>query len=948
MKNVNNRFEKDKPLRKDVHFLGNVLGDVLKEQEGIGIFEKEELIRKLCKTLRRTYSPFLENVLIKEIEKLNPEAQKKIIKAFSVYFQLVNIAEQYHRIRRRRAYQVMAEPKPQKGSIAELVSDLSKEKFPAGKINELLKELSIELVITAHPTEALRRTILSKNKKNSILIDSLETKVLTHFERSMIVDEIYREITGLWQTEDIRQEKPTVADEIRNGLFYFDETIFDTLPKFYEEISYQLKKQYEGFNFKIPPFLRFGSWIGGDRDGNPLVNDTVMESALRMQKSLILEKYRSSIESLIESLSVSTKLTGVSRGLLNSLKEDDRKLPKFARIIAKRNPNELYRKKLSFVLQKIKNTIEANKPAVLPIISPANKGYVRNLEWYYRDGEELLEDLNVIKGSLISNKGARIAQGDLATLIRQVELFDLYLAKLDIRQHSALHASAIADIAKKLNWIDKGYLIISEEDKIDLLTKKIGERRQTHTFDIPKFSPETKEVLETFRNVKRLLLEVSPKAIDTYIISNAHSASNVLEVLYLAKLTGLYQVNEKRGILSRLNIVPLFESINDLKKAPDIMSCLFENPVFKSHLEARGNLQEIMLGYSDSGKDGGFLTSSWELYKSQTALSGLAKRSNITLKLFHGRGGSVGRGGGPMHQAILAQPAGTVNGKIKITEQGEVVSSRYTIPEIAMRNFELIASAVILSSVKKKRKDIPDPDKEKTWTDTIKELSDYSYKFYREFIYDQEDFKEYFYKASPIEEIGELNIGSRPARRKKSRRIEDLRAIPWVFAWTQNRHILPAWFGIGSAFYEFIKKNKKTNIKILKEMYSRWLFFRTLIDNLEMTLGKSDMRIARRYASLVENAKIRELIFSRIEKEYELTREMVLEITEEDRLLDNSPLLKRTINLRNPYIDPLSYIQVRLLRELRVKALRGKRKKEIIFMVLSTINGIAAGMKNTG
>ncbi|OGL39815.1 MAG: phosphoenolpyruvate carboxylase [Candidatus Schekmanbacteria bacterium GWA2_38_9] len=936
----NSRFQKDEPLRKDVYFLGNALGNILKEQEGIEVFNSVESVRILCKELRSEFSANLEKALIKKIEKMDNETSNKIIKAFSIYFQLVNIAEQNHRIRRRRAYLVMDEPKPQPGSVAEVAAILRREGLTLKKIESLFKKLATELIITAHPTEAMRRTILNKHKRMSILLCSLEKEYLPQIEKDRIIDDIYGEITALWQTDEIRHEKPTVFDEIRNGLFYFDDIFFDTLPRLYDEINYEFKNNFGGHDFKIPTFLRFGSWIGGDRDGNPLVDDNVMESALRMQKEMILEKYRVSVELLIKSLGISTRITGVSRKLLKSLKADEKEMPDFVKMVIRRNRGELYRRKLAFILQKIRNTIEYNRNRT----PDKNR---KRIECYYRDENELLNDLNLIKESIISHCGERIAFGELTKLIRQVELFGIHLAKLDIREHSKQHTLAIAEIGKNLNWFESDYITVDEDEKISVLTDKIKRLSFDNSpFNSISLSHQTRKIINTFKNIKRMLDEISSKAIDTYIISNTCSASNVLEVLYLTKASGLYTRNGNGKVISKLNIVPLFESIRDLKKSPEIMSVLFENQCYRKHLKARGMIQEIMLGYSDSNKDGGYLASNWELYKAQIELSRIARKNGISLKLFHGRGGTVGRGGGPTNQAILAQPKGTVNGKIKITEQGEVVSSKYSLPEIAMRNLEAVTSAVILSTVGREESE-EILKRQKEWAEIMEELSETSYKIYREFI-NKKDFIEYFYTATPIKEIGELNIGSRPAKRKPGKRIGDLRAIPWVFAWMQNRHVLPGWFGVGTAFYRYYIKNQRENIKTLKEMYSRWQFFKAIIDNIEMTLGKADMRIAIRYAGLLKDKKMREPIFHIIENEYELTKEMVLKITGQKNFLDKSLLLQRSIKLRNPYVDPLSYIQVNLLTKLRKENISVKDKREITAMILLTINGIAAGMRNTG
>jgi phosphoenolpyruvate carboxylase len=934
----------EKPLRGDVRFLGNLLGETILEQEGKRTFDIIEKIRFLTKEMRRKYVRDLKEELVSTIRSLSHEELYNVTRAFTMYFKLVNIAEQNHQIRRRHEYKFISsiihseEDYTQslsnqlkemgitfleEGSIESLFKQLKDMGITLHKFTELLERMSIELVLTAHPTEVNRHIVLEKFRHISILMKELENPVLTPEERKKIEKEIRAEITSLWQTEEVPPYKISPLDEARNVLYYFKETIFDALPKVYEELEEQIKKHYGVEKFKVPNFLSFGSWVGGDRDGNPFVTHKVTYEVLRMQKKLALEKYVEEIKHIKRQLSSSAKIVPVDPELIKSVERDRELIPEEIDI---KNPLEFYRIKLEYVHKKLLNTIAMNEN------KEANHGY------YYSNKEEFLEDLYLVDASLRRNKGERLADSGLKKLIRLVELFGFHLAKLDIRQHSFLHFAAISEITERIRLIN--YRDMNEEDRMDWLSKEIPNMRPL----IPPWitlSEETREVLETLRWVKRSLDEISPEVIDTYIVSMTHRASDILEVLLLAKETGLY-FEDKDRIISKLNIVPLFETIDDLRRAYEIMRELYSNPVYAKHLAARGNISEIMIGYSDSSKDGGLLCASWEIYKAQRALKRVADEFGIRQKLFHGRGGTVSRGGGPKNRAILAQPPGTVDGLIKITEQGEVIYSNYSLPEIAEYNFELVTSAVILASLKEE-------EVKPLWEEVMEEVSENARQIWRNLVYEDPDFYTYFKQATPISMIEQMHIGSRPAKRKKSERIEDLRAIPWVFSWTQNRHLLPGIYSVGLALDRFIGKNQENNLKILQEMYRSWRFFRNFIDNVQMNLAKADMWIALEYSFLVKPREIGKRIFQQIRNEYKLTEEIVLKITEQKRILDNDPFLQKSIELRNPYIDSLSYVQVGLLKKLsKDDFIEGEEKSKLIENLKLSINGIAAGMKNTG
>ena len=923
MESIETTIDKEKPLRRDVRFLGNLLGETLIEQEGRRIFDIVEKMRFLTKEMRRDYVRDLKEELVSAIRNLSHEELYNVTRAFTMYFKLVNIAEDNHQIRRRREYKFISDITGSKeGSIESVFNQLKEMGITLDRLIELLQRMSIELVLTAHPTEVNRHIVLEKFRLISILMKELENPVLSSDEREKIEKEIRAEIVSLWQTEEVPPYKISLLDEARNVHYYFKETIFDALTEVHEELENQIKKQYELEKIKIPNFLRFGSWVGGDRDGNPYVTHKVTYEVLRMQKRIALEKYIEEINHIKRQLSSSAKIAPVNPELIESVEEDRKLIPEEIDI---KNPLEFYRIKLEYVHKKLLNTIAANED------KEVTDGY------HYSSKEELLTDLNLIDKSLRENRGERLADSELKKLIRQVELFGFHLAKLDIRQHSSLHSTAISEITERIKLIN--YRDMTEDERFQWLSKEIDNLRPL----IPQWvtlSEETSEVLETLKWVKRSIEEISPEAIDTYIVSMTESASDILEVLLLAKETGLYFA-DNNDIISRLSIVPLFETIDDFRRAPEIMRKLYLNPVYARHLVARGNIAEIMIGYSDSSKDGGLLCASWESYNAQRALKRVADEFGIKQKLFHGRGGTVSRGGGPTNQAILASPPGTVDGLIKITEQGEVIYSNYSLPEIAEHNFELITSAVILASLKVQ-------EIKPEWEEVMEEVSESARLIWRALVYEDPDFCTYFRQATPISMIEQMHIGSRPAKRKQSERIEDLRAIPWVFSWTQNRHLIPGGYSVGSALDGFIRKNPDKNLEVLKDMYRNWGFFKSLIDNVQMTTAKADMWIALEYSFLVKPKELGKRIFQQIRNEYKLTEEMILKIMEQERVLDNNPLLQRSIELRDPYVDSLSYIQVGLLRRLSKGDFREGEESKLIENLKLSINGIAAGMKNTG
>jgi phosphoenolpyruvate carboxylase len=983
---------KDAPLRADIHRLGDLLGETLKRFGGERLFQIEENVRALCKQLRGARAPgqasgkmagegadAAERELKRLLRRLNLDETIGVIRAFSVYFQLVNIAEQYHRIRRKRFYELRTPDQPQRGSLAETLGRLRRDFSDADLLQRVVGRLEIMPVMTAHPTEAARRTLLEKHRRIADLLADFDDENLAPRRRDELQARLAAEVESVWQTDEVRHTQPTVLDEVNHGLYYFDATLFDAALALHDELERQLEENFPGVKLRdgATP-LRFGSWIGGDRDGNPFVTPEITWETLRLQQRLVLRKYRDAVAALGRRLSESSRFAPPTDELSESLKDDAKRLPAVAAEVAARNAEEPYRQKLSCIYARIENTLRRNRDLAsalrlseehtlisirpgLPVVA-ALTGSDADIANVYRDGASLREDLRLVRDSLRAGK-ALYAASAVDRLMRQVAVFGLHLATLDLRQHSERHTAALSEITRALGLRD--YSQMSEDERVEWLTRELDTPRPFVATDA-HYGAETTETLNVFRVARRALDEISPNAIRTYIISMTREVSDLLAVLVLAKEAGLVGRGAGDGATGRrgdkedlnlpvapspcLSVSPLFETINDLRRAPEIMRRLFEHPFYRRQLAAQGDLQEVMIGYSDSSKDGGILTSSWELYKAQERLWEVARANGVELRLFHGRGGTVGRGGGPSHEAIMAQPPDTVVGRIKITEQGEVISSKYGLAEIALRSLELTTSAVIAASLPQPAQD---PGKLSRWKEVMEEISALAFAAYRRFVRETPGFYDYFIQATPVEELQHLRIGSRPAKRKSgSKSLDDLRAIPWVFGWTQSRHLLPGWLAVGTALEDFIKARPRENLPLLREMYREWPFFHSTISNIEMTLAKADFQIARQYASRTLDRNLGRRIFRMLEEEYERACRVTLQITGERRLLDQSPVLQRSIAVRNPYVDPLSFLQVELLARRRQRdgkaELNASDREKLLYATLLTINGIAAGMRNTG
>lgn len=969
---------KDAPLRADIHRLGDLLGETLKRLGGEKLFATEERVRALCKQLRTSHSQVTQQQIKRLLAGLDLDEAIGVIRAFSVYFQLVNIAEQHHRIRRKRWYELHTPEQPQQGSLADTLRRMKSLHVTSDELQRVLDHLEIEPVMTAHPTEAARRTLLEKQRRIADLLSAFDAPDNSPRQRAELQFQLAAEVESIWQTDEVQHVAPTVLDEVNNGLYYFDATLFDSIPAFLDELERELRRHFPDVTLhdKFAP-LRFGSWIGGDRDGNPYVTPEITWETVRLQQRLVLRKYLDAVADLSRRLSESTRYAPASEELLASLRVDAAAMPELAARVLRRNPEEPYRQKLSYVYVRLENTLRRNQHLAaalrieapdalismrpgLPVIAALSSAN-EDITNVYQHGADLYEDLRLVRDSLKADQASAAAH-IVNQLMRQVAVFDLHLTRLDLRQHSERHTTALQEITRGFG-LTPAYAAMTEAERVAWLTAELQSARPLVAID-SNYSTATTETLNVLRVARRILDEISSRAIGAYIISMTRDVSDILAVLLLAKTARLLHLpgadhqqtatgHQPPATDHRLQIAPLFETIDDLRRAPAVLHRLFSNPVYRQHLATLNNVQEVMIGYSDSSKDGGILTSGWELYKAQERLWEVARQHGIELKLFHGRGGTVGRGGGPSHAAILAQPLDTVCGRIKITEQGEVISSKYSLPEIALRSLELTTAAVIETSLTHREKHAQHITR---WKDLMEEISAAAFAAYRRFVRETPGFYEYFVEATPVEELQHLRIGSRPAKRKKgSQSLDDLRAIPWVFGWTQSRHLLPGWLAVGTSLESFINqggtKHRRARLAELQEMYRNWPYFRSAISNIEMALAKADFLIARQYASRLARPQLAKRIFTALADEYDRTCRVILQITGKKQLLENAPVLQRSIQVRNPYVDPMSYLQVELLARLRTLDRSGKtaaERDQLLYAILLTINGIAAGMRNTG
>ena len=917
-------------LPRLVDSLATVLGKVLSYQEGEQALALEEKVRQLAKHFRATSDAKTGEELSQIVAKLPTAKLNLLTKAFTHFFGLINLAEKIDQVRSLRHPTVDGGLRP--GSIPEAVAALREQGILPRKFQAMLDQAQVSMVLTAHPTESKRRTTLTKLHRIYTVASRLADERLPMEERDNILREVLEETVALWQSDEVRQVKLAPLDEVKSYVYYFKEALMEVVPVLYRELEQSLKREFPKTPWSVPPLLKFGSWVGGDRDGNPFVTPGVTLETIRLLRVNALNHHIGVIEELARRLSPSDRQAPISPELAASLAADEALFPELAQQLNKRILHEQYRRKCNFIHEKLLRTLahteEFHKDlSRLPAPPPAGSWYASSLEF--------LDDLDLMDKSLRANKGTILAEGYLSRVKRNAEVFGFRLATLDIRQHSSRHTSALAEVLQKAG-LCQDYAALPEEKKLELLESLLSGSGLLKP-ERPHYTPETAETLETFRALQAILEHLNPRSMDTYIISMTHHVSDVLAVLFFLKEAGLYQ----RDKLSLLNIVPLFETREDLKRAGDMFERLLKNDSYRAHLKLRGDAQEIMLGYSDSNKEAGYLSANWALYRAQADLTRVADNHQVALRLFHGRGGSVGRGGGPASQAILAQPPGTCKGRIKITEQGEVISDHYGEPATAHRHLEQILNAVLRSAFPS-REVMPKAE----WKQLMDKLAKRSLQAYQSLVYGHPRFKEYFHAATPIAEISRHRIGSRPASRSDDTAIESLRAIPWVFAWMQCRATLPGWFGVGTALGEYLQSNPE-GLSMLREMHAQWPFFQSVLENAQMVLAKADMDIARRYAELVPDKELGREIFNRIKGEFDLTVQMVCQVAQVKEPLEKEPLLAESIKRRNPYIDPLSFIQIEVLKRLRANPV-GPERQELEDAILMTINGIAAGLKNTG
>ena len=901
------------PLRRDVRLLGRLLGTVIREQAGDQAFAAEEELRHLAIQHRQLNDDQGEACLdfpgerelqeraVQVIAKMSIAEAYQIVKAFSTYFELTNLAETNHRRRRRRAALLASNEPDKPGSLRGTLVRMQAAGITAGEALAWLQNVAVIPVFTAHPTDVARRVVHFKRRRIARELEALDRLPLTEAEALNCQNTMLAEITALWQTDEVRRRKPTVLDEIKMGLDHYPDSLIAPIHKLYEDMSAAFRETYGSVipSGALPTVVRFGSWIGGDRDGNPFVTADSTREALQKARETILGGYITSLEELrrhltpsVSRIPVTTQLAAAVGNYHATLLFSDRESESIPEC-------EQYRRMVGYMLHRLRRTLlEPDHPDA------------------YRAATVFESDLQLIRVSLAAGEGERLACALVDPLIRQVATFGFYLHSLDIRQHARIHARAVAELAAGGATCAGAAVVLPSPP-----------------------SAETTELLNTLRAIASLKQQYPPEAIQSYVISGASCVQDTLSLIWLMELCGIRVAGDAHGD-SGLMPVPLFESIEDLRNAPDVCRTLWSSPEYAPFLDSWGRRQEVMLGYSDSNKDGGMLTSTWELYKTHQQLYRVAADCGVKLVLFHGRGGTVGRGGGPTHRAIVAQPVGAFSGSLKITEQGEVINWKYSDASLSQRNLELMVAASLEAL---SRPGLEESPSDSRWEQALEEMSADAYTFYREHIAENPDIFPYFEQATPVLEFELAKIGSRPTRRGATRDLSDLRAIPWGFGWIQSRHVIPGWFGVGYALERFAEKGVAEKA-LLTAMMGRFPFFSDLIQNVELALTKVDLPLARLYSNLVPDIELRERVFNMVVEEYQRTRTMILAVTGQSRLLENNQPLARSIRLRNPYVDPLSLIQIELLRRKRA----GDESEELNYVLAATISGISAGLRNTG
>ncbi|MES2015902.1 MAG: phosphoenolpyruvate carboxylase [Pseudomonadota bacterium] len=923
-------LDKDAPLKEDIRLLGRLLGDVLRDQEGEDVFTIVETIRQTAVRFRREANVQAGADLNTMLEKLTRNQTISVVRAFSYFSHLANIAEDQHHIRRRRAH-LLAGSKPQQGSVSFALSKLKQAGVAGDTVRSFFQEALISPVLTAHPTEVQRKSILDAEHDIARLLAERDLP-LTPKERVANMALLHARIATLWQTRMLRYSKLTVADEIDNALSYYRITFLRELPGLYDDIEEEIGAHYPGEASSLgdASYVQMGSWIGGDRDGNPNVNAGTMQHALARQATTILDFYLDEVHALGAELSISTLMVGASAELQALADASPDHSP--------HRSDEPYRRALIGIYARLAATARA-----LGATNILRKEV--GIAAPYANSCGFKDDLKVLADSLAANHGALLVKPRLATLRRAAGIFGFHLASLDMRQTSDVHERVLAELFASAG-VESAYASLTEEAKVKLLLAELAQPRLLYS-PYMQYSEEADSELTILRAAKDIRQRYGARAIRNYIISHTEEVSDLLEVLLLQKETGLLRTAS--GELDAM-VIPLFETIPDLQRAAGIMDAWMAIPLVKALIEKQGQLQEVMLGYSDSNKDGGFLTSNWELYKAEIHLVKVFERAGVKIRLFHGRGGTVGRGGGPSYEAILAQPPGTVNGQIRLTEQGEIIASKFSNADIGRRNLELLVAATLEASLTPHAPEGDQAQRLAGFESIMADLSERAYKAYRNLVYETPGFTDYFFAATPIAEIAELNLGSRPASRKSTKRIEDLRAIPWGFSWGQCRLLLPGWYGFGSAITEWLDEGpREEKTATLQSMFKEWPFFATLLSNMDMVLAKTDLAIASRYAELVADVELRERIFKRIAFEHGTTLRCLQAITGAQERLAGNPLLARSIQNRFAYLDPLNHLQVELIHRHRATASDPAQIDERVHRGIHlSINGVAAGLRNTG
>jgi len=892
----------NRDVRQDVRELGALLGDVLEGQTSRGAFETVESCRRAAIDYRSGELESRES-LVTELEGQSPRRQRTVARAFTTYFELINLAEERERVRTIRA-------DSQAGSLEDSLEAAAEElgEDDVETVRQILDDVLIEPTFTAHPTEARRKTVKSKLREISTSLETLDERLLTNKEKAQVWQDIDAEVTSLWQTPQVRNRQPDPEDEARNVQWYLENTLFDVVGEVYDELDDAIDAEVPG-DLEIPKLFEFRSWAGSDRDGNPYVTPEVTANTLERQRSVILDRYRDQLKRLSGVLSQDGSRIDAGSAFQASLERDRERLPGSARTAEQRYPDEPYRQKLKLMRERLRRVGD---------VRPGG----------YDDADELRDDLEVIAESLRANDADSVADAHVDPIRRRVATFGFSLASLDLRDHQQKHTDAIAEALER-EGVD--YRTLSEDERVELLTDAVLQDEPvidlSETTDL---SDDSARVLELFDSLADWQTEYGVHAIDTYCISMTEEPSHVLEVLFLADQADVVSLPEHAGI----DIVPLLETEYALSGARRIMGTLFENEAYAQVLEARGRTQEIMLGYSDSNKENGFLAANWSLYKNQRRLGEICDDHDVTMRLFHGRGGSISRGGGPMNEALLALPNSTVTGQVKFTEQGEAIAEKYANPRIAERNIEQMLNAQLRA--RKQALDRPEEEVREEWFEAMETMADAARREYRDLL-ESDGFVQYFEQATPITVIENLDLGSRPASRSGERTVEDLRAIPWVFSWTQSRCILPGWYALATGIEAYLEDGG--SVDTLQTMYEEWPFFRTTLDNAALSLSRTELEIADRYAELAET-DLRERFFPRVTDEYERAADLITEIGQRDQL-HTRDWLGENLERRNPYVDPLNMLQVYLLgrtdrTDIEERTLR------------LTVKGIAAGMKNTG